>query len=167
MFIDILMVEPLFPALLLQDLLPGISYPELVSLKVEEYIHGLVGHLVLEKSQSRLVNESIVAIPDQNLSSPTVRTRDACRTIRNFSGISIPDVTAITRLPAAMPEQSSMLGSRTSLVTTDEQHAPLSSFRRKDNDGVAGSSQVAHPSSSGSRKRGRPRKVAVVSTNES
>jgi hypothetical protein len=161
------MVEPLFPALLLQDLFPGISNSELVSLKVEEYIHGLVGHLVLEKSQSRLLNESIVAIPDQNLSSPTVRTRDACRTIRNFSGISIPDVTAITRLPAAISEQSSTLGSRTSLVNIDEQHPSLSSFKRKDNDGVAGNSQIVQQPSSSSRKRGRPRKVAVAPTNES
>lgn len=149
------MAEALFPFEILRHLATDATSP-ILSKKVEENMHKLVMHLVSLKSQSRLIHRSVVAVPDQHPSSPTVRVRDACAAIRSFSGIDIPDVTALTRLPTvSMPEQS-IISSPGSLIVNEEEAAV----------GVKGSgSFVARkklvgqiPTAKPVKKRGRPRK---------
>ena len=95
----------MFPSSILAELLPGSIHEKdnIFSAKIEGYLNDLISHLLSFKSQNRLIRQSVVAIAtESNLNSlSTVSTRDVCRTIRNFSGLSIPDVTSITRVPHA------------------------------------------------------------------
>jgi hypothetical protein len=139
-----------FPNQILQPIFPSKVNHSIFASKVEEYIHELVGHLISQKSQSRLIQQSIVAVSDESSSSPVVRTRDVCRSIRSFSGISIPDVTAITRLPTVVSEQSNS-GIVFSAISDDvSMEIKTSSIKKK---------LVSQAPLKPAKKRGRPRKV--------
>lgn len=102
--------DPLFPLPIVNNIAPSVNGPTehgILSLKIEEYIKDIVSHLLALKSQNKMIRESVVAIPNvppasfDATSSPStaaINTKDACRTIRNFAGISIPDITSITRV---------------------------------------------------------------------
>jgi hypothetical protein len=97
--------EPIFPPSLIGEIFPcgaGENERTLFSAKVELYMKDLVSHLITYKAQNRIIRESVVAVaPDSQISqgSGSITTRDACRTIRGFVGISLPDVTSIVKLP--------------------------------------------------------------------
>ena len=94
--------EVMFPRAILSAVAPDTSDYTSLSEKTEEYLNELVGHLLTLKAQNRIIRESIVAIPGVASSSAgTVTTRDACRAIRSFSGVPVPDISSITRVPTA------------------------------------------------------------------
>ena len=110
---------PLFPSVIASEFVPSpASSAEhiLLSAKVESYMKQLVSQLVAYKSQNKLIRESVVAVSTESFNastSSTITTRDACRTIRNFSGLSVPDVTSITRLPPGPPDSHAVTPSGT------------------------------------------------------
>jgi hypothetical protein len=165
--------ETLFPLPILAELCPQFSAsPNLSSLSeyIEDYIVALVSHLVDMKAQSKIIRESIVAISGaagSSASRTTVTTRDACRAIRSFTGLQIPDLTSITRIPQSAQNES--IPTQTTPVAAPVELGSLSpSMRGVSDEGVllaeltrkrahsailAAQAELRVP-----KKRGRPRK---------
>jgi hypothetical protein len=68
---------------------------------IEKYLINLIEYIISSKSQNSIIKNSIVAIDltSSNSLPSMVTTRDVCRALRNFSGIRIPDLTTLTRVP--------------------------------------------------------------------
>lgn len=71
------------------------------STKIEQYLVDLVSDLVAFKSQSALIRNSTVAVPSVQANS-TVTSREVCRTLRTFAGVSVPDITSLSKVPPAV-----------------------------------------------------------------
>lgn len=165
----------MFPKAILANLAPAFTEYATLSVKVEEYLNQLVGHLMVLKAQNRIIRESIIAIPGVGSSNAgTVTTRDACRAIRSFSGIPVPDISSITRVPTAEPSHLTI-----NPVTVGDPAAPSPSTRALNDEDLmsatggslgvgvqrAGAGKRRQTVSLASqlpkvpKKRGRPRKV--------
>ena len=95
--------QALFPQSIINEFLPaGPNCHGSFSKLVENYLTQMVSSLVSFKSQSVLIRKSIVALGATASSSSTVTCREVCRTLRNFSGVAIPDVPSVTRVPATI-----------------------------------------------------------------
>jgi hypothetical protein len=94
---------PLLPDSIVNSIVTCASDNETIiafSNEVEKYMLDLIQNLISYRSQNSLVRDSIVAVPGSSSIGTigTMTTRDACRTLKKFSGISIPDVTSILRV---------------------------------------------------------------------
>jgi len=67
---------------------------------VEKYLSELISNLVAYRSENSLVRDSIVAV-SLGSTAGGITTRDACKTLKKFSGLNIPDVTSIIRVATA------------------------------------------------------------------
>lgn len=109
--------EPLFPLAVLGTLMPNAADEDAAltfGSEIEKYISNLVGHLKSYRSHNSLIRNAIVSIAPETTTSSVITTRDACKTLRNFSGHSVPDVTSIIQVatsgPQSLPNLPSMSG---------------------------------------------------------
>jgi len=98
--------QSLFPIALLGSLLPN-AVDEDAALtfgqEIEKYIFDLVSNLKSYRSHNSVIRNAIVAIAPGTNTSSVVTTRDACKTLKNFAGVSIPDVTSIIQVATTGP----------------------------------------------------------------
>jgi hypothetical protein len=160
----------IFPRPILAELCPQFaSSPNLpvLSSHIENYLLRLITHLISMKAQSKIIRESIVAISaaaGSSASRTTVTTRDACRAIRSFTGLAIPDLTSFVRLPqtaeapsiqtSPIPSAIELSNLSPSMRTISEDALPgISELSKKRSQALSGQNVPKIP-----RKRGRPRK---------
>ncbi len=115
--------EPLFPLSLLGTLIPNAADEEAAFTfggEIEKYISNLVSHLKSYRSHNSLIRNAIVSIAPETTASSVVTTRDACKTLRNFSGHSVPDVTSIIQVTTSGTHPSANVSNTNgpSVVTT-------------------------------------------------
>ena len=160
----------IFPLPVLAELCPQFASSSslpILSTHIESYLLRLITHLISMKAQSKIIRESIVAISSaagSSASRTTVSTRDACRAIRSFTGLSIPDLTSFVRLPQAAETPSV----QTTPIPSSIEFAHLSpSMRAISEDAVPAFSELAKKRTQAlggmnvpkiPKKRGRPRK---------
>jgi hypothetical protein len=151
---------------ILAELCPMSTNLSSMSAQIEDYIIRLVSHLIFLKGQSKIVRESIVAIADaagSSASKNTVNTTDACRAIRSFTGIRIPDLTSFTRIPQNSVEINTSLPQMTpelsavspSMRGAGEDGLPVAVATLRKRTGSALADQIPPKVP---KKRGRPRK---------
>ncbi len=93
--------QPFFPVALLGSLLPNAENEDAAltfGREIEMYMLDLVNNLKAYRSHNSLIRNAIVAIAPGSNTSAVVTTRDACKTLKNFAGHSIPDVTSIIQV---------------------------------------------------------------------
>lgn len=161
--------DMIFPPAILTELCPSTEALGSFCNHIEEYIVRLVSHLIFLKGQNKIVRESIVAIADaagSSASTGTVNTTDACRALRSFTGLKIPDLTSITRLPQvavvsevstsvhATPELSSISPTMRAMMEI-ETASPMGVVPMKKRAGSVIADQLPPKVP---KKRGRPRK---------
>ena len=93
--------QPLFPVALLGSILPNAADEDAAlsfGQEIEKYMLDLVNSLKAYRSHNSQIRNAIVAIAPTSNTSSVVTTRDACKTLKNFAGLSIPDVTSIIQV---------------------------------------------------------------------
>lgn len=111
----------LFPIALLGSIVPNLSDEESAlsfGYEIEKYMLDLVSSLRGYRSHNSVIRNAIVAITPGPSTSSAVSTRDVCKTLKNHSGLSIPDVTSIIRVSTSVSQQSPNLPTTAAATTS-------------------------------------------------